>query len=66
MPDMSGRQLADAALAMRPGLKVLYATGYTRNAIVHNGVVDQNVVFLAAPFSIDALARKMRSVLDAD
>jgi signal transduction histidine kinase/ActR/RegA family two-component response regulator len=64
MPEMSGRQLADAVLRIRPSIKVLYTTGYTRNAIVHNGVVDNNVSFLAKPFSIDALARKVRDVLD--
>jgi DNA-binding NtrC family response regulator len=65
MPEMSGRQLADAVIRIRPAIKVLYTTGYTRNAIVHNGVVDNNVSFLAKPFSIDALARKVRDVLDA-
>jgi signal transduction histidine kinase/ActR/RegA family two-component response regulator len=65
MPEMSGRQLADAVIRIRPAIKVLYTTGYTRNAIVHNGVVDNNVSFLAKPFSIDALARKVRDVLNA-
>jgi signal transduction histidine kinase/CheY-like chemotaxis protein len=64
MPGMTGRQLADRAIAERPGLKVLYTTGYTRNAIVHNGIVDYGVSFLAKPFSIEALARKIREVLD--
>ena len=40
MPDMNGRQLAEAALERRPALKVLFTTGYTRNAIVHNGMLD--------------------------
>jgi signal transduction histidine kinase len=64
MPGMTGRQLADRATEQRPGLKVLYTTGYTRNAIVHNGIVDYGVAFLAKPFSIVALARKIREVLD--
>jgi signal transduction histidine kinase len=64
MPGMTGRQLADRATSDNPKLKVLYTTGYTRNAIVHNGVVDYGVSFLAKPFSIDALARKIREVLD--
>jgi signal transduction histidine kinase/CheY-like chemotaxis protein len=65
MPGMTGRQLADRATDERPNLKVLYTTGYTRNAIVHNGIVDYGVAFLAKPFSIDALARKVREVLDS-
>jgi signal transduction histidine kinase/ActR/RegA family two-component response regulator len=65
MPGMTGRQLADQAIAERPGLKVLYTTGYTRNAIVHNGMVDYGVSLLAKPFAIDALARKVREVLDS-
>ena len=65
MPGMTGRQLADRATAERPDLKVLYTTGYTRNAIVHNGIVDYGVSFLAKPFSIEALARKVREVLDS-
>jgi CheY-like chemotaxis protein len=64
MPGMSGRQLADRATEERPGLKILYTTGYTRNAIVHNGIVDYGVSLLAKPFSIVALARKIREVLD--
>jgi signal transduction histidine kinase/CheY-like chemotaxis protein len=66
MPDMNGRQLADAARAARPGLKVLFTTGYTRNAIVHNGTLDADVHFIAKPFSIAQLARKVRKVLDEE
>lgn len=65
MPDMNGRILSDRARAMRPDLKVLYTTGYTRNAIVHNGMLDHDVAFLAKPFSIQQLAMKVREVLDA-
>jgi signal transduction histidine kinase len=63
MPDMTGRQLADEALKRRPGLKVLYTTGYTRNAVVHNGVLDHGVNFIAKPFMLQDLARKLRAVL---
>lgn len=63
MPGMSGRQLADAACARQPGLKVLYTTGYTPNAIVHSGVVDVGVELLPKPFTVDQLARKVRKVL---
>jgi CheY-like chemotaxis protein len=65
MPGMSGRKLTDAALARRPDLKVLYTTGYTPNAIVHNGVVDPGVDLLTKPFGLDQVARKLRKVLDA-
>ena len=60
--DMNGRQLAAAACALRPTLKVLYTTGYTANAIVHQGVLDDGVNFIGKPFSIDALAAKVKSL----
>ena len=66
MPGMNGRQLALKALEVRQGLKVLYTTGYTRNAIVHNGVLDADVSLLAKPFTVAQLARKVREVLDGD
>jgi CheY-like chemotaxis protein len=64
MPDMNGRQLADKARETRPDLKVLYTTGFTRNAVVHNGVLDPGVALIAKPFTIDQLAIKVRLVLD--
>ena len=63
MPDMTGRVLADEAVKRRPDLKVLYTTGYTRNAVVHNGVLDPGVNFLAKPFMLQDLAVKLRTVL---
>ena len=63
MPDMNGRKLADEALARRPGLKVLFTTGYTRNAVVHNGVLDREVALIGKPFTVTALAEKVRKVL---
>lgn len=60
--DMNGRQLAAAACELRPTLKVLYTTGYTANAIVHHGVLDAGVNFIGKPFSIDALAAKVKSL----
>jgi signal transduction histidine kinase len=62
---MNGRQLADEALVRRPGLKVLFTTGYTRNAIVHHGRLDPGVQLIGKPFSMDALASKVRAILDS-
>ena len=64
MPEMNGRVLADATRAAMPNLKVLYTTGYTPNAVVHNGIIDPDVDLLPKPFSYDQLARKVRAVLD--
>jgi signal transduction histidine kinase/ActR/RegA family two-component response regulator len=64
MPGMSGRKLADEAKLRWPTLKVLYTTGYTQNAIVHNGVVDADARLLLKPYSLSDLARKIRAVLD--
>jgi PAS domain S-box-containing protein len=63
MPDTNGRQLADEACRRRPGLKVLFTTGYTRNAVVHNGVLDPGVELLGKPFTLDQLAEKVRDML---
>jgi CheY-like chemotaxis protein len=64
MPDMNGKKLADEALRRRPDLKILFTTGYTRNAVVHGGVLDPGVNFLSKPFSLEQLATKVRAVLD--
>jgi PAS domain S-box-containing protein len=64
MPDMNGRRLAEEAQKRRPHLKVLFTTGYTRNAIVHNGVLDPKVELLPKPASLEQLAAKVRMVLD--
>jgi two-component system, NtrC family, sensor kinase len=65
MPGLNGRQLADAARAIRPGLPVLFMTGYSRNAIVHQGRLDSGLSLIQKPFSRDALAAKVREALDA-
>jgi signal transduction histidine kinase len=64
MPQMNGRALADKALVQRPDLKVLFTTGYTRNAIIHNGVLDPGVNLINKPFKIEALARKLSEILE--
>lgn len=65
MPEMSGRELADAARERHPNLRVLFTTGYTRNAIVHNGIVDADVQLLGKPYTLEQLARKVRQVIAA-
>jgi signal transduction histidine kinase/CheY-like chemotaxis protein len=65
MPNgMSGRQLADLAMKLRPELPVLFTTGYSRNAIVHQGRLDANVHLLGKPYTQKELAQKIRAVLD--
>jgi PAS domain S-box-containing protein len=63
MPEINGRRLAEQAREMRPDLRVVFTTGYTRNAIVHNGVLDPGVNFLMKPYTLEQLAAKMRDVL---
>lgn len=62
--ELRGRALAEAALALRPGLRVLFMSGYTENSIIHQGRLDPDVVLLRKPFRKKDLARKLRSVLD--
>jgi CheY-like chemotaxis protein len=63
MPGMSGRELADRLAVKRPGMKVLYMSGYTNEAIMRHGVLEPGIFFLEKPFSQEALARKLREVL---
>ena len=64
MPQMSGRQLAGQLLPQRPEMRALYLSGYTENTVVRQGVLEPGVEFLAKPFSQDALAGKIREILD--
>ena len=63
MPGATGRQLVDCVLPTRPDLKVIYMTGYTRNAIVHNGMLDPGTKLLTKPFTIGDLDRVLRDVI---
>ncbi len=65
MPEMSGRDMWNELLAVRPGLKCLFMSGYTANAIAHRGVLDEGVHFLQKPFTRQALASKVRETLEA-
>ena len=64
MPEVNGAKLAEEARRRRPMLKVLFTTGYTRNAVVHNGVLDPGVEMIGKPFTLDALAVKLRIILE--
>ena len=61
---MNGRQVADAARQLRPGLKVLFITGYAENAAVGNGHLEHGMELLTKPFSIDALTSKVADMID--
>ena len=65
LPGLNGRQLAEQASRCLPGVKILFISGYARNAIVHNGVLDPGVELLPKPFTMDSLARKLDQVLQS-
>ncbi len=65
MPGLNGRELADKILSFRPGIKVLYMSGYSNNAIVQHGVLTPGLAFIEKPFSPETLAEKVRQVLVA-
>jgi CheY-like chemotaxis protein len=64
MPGMGGRALAERAARLRPGLKLLYMSGYTDDAVVRHGVLQAEAAFVQKPFRLDDLLRKVREVLD--
>ncbi|MGH3004221.1 MAG: hypothetical protein ACRDM1_16410 [Gaiellaceae bacterium] len=64
MPGMSGPEVAQAVVSLRPGTQVLYTSGYTDSAIDHHGVLEPGIAFLQKPFSADDLARKVGTLLD--
>jgi CheY-like chemotaxis protein len=64
MPGINGRELGRRAQRIRPGLKILYMTGYSRNAVLHQGRLDEGVDLLEKPISQAKLALRVREVLD--
>jgi CheY-like chemotaxis protein len=65
MPGMNGRQLAERLRSLRPTLQVLYSSGYTDDVIGQHGNVQEQLNFIAKPYSITTLGKKIRQVLDA-
>ncbi len=64
MPVMSGVDLSKRVMAIRPGVKVLYTSGYADQALVHQELLAPGTAFLQKPFTREALLRKVREVLD--
>ncbi len=64
MPHMSGKELADRMQALHPHTRILFTSAYTKNAVVHQGMLNQSVALLSKPFTPAALANKLREVLD--
>ena len=64
MPVMNGRDLVSQMTMIRPGLKTLYMSGYTANAIAHNGEIDMDVLFIQKTFSLQDFAVKVREAIE--
>ena len=64
MPGMTGPELAAALVAERPGVRVIYMSGYTDDSVVRHGVLAEGLPYLQKPFTPDALARKVRELID--
>jgi len=64
MPEMDGAALARELKAARPGMKVLFISGYTKDVIAQRGVLDEGVRLLTKPFELEALAQTVRQILD--
>jgi CheY-like chemotaxis protein len=66
MPGIGGRELAERVAQIRPGIKILYMTGYTDRAIVHHGILETDAVLLQKPFTLGTLAAKLREIMTAE
>ena len=64
MPLMGGKLLAGKMINLRPGIKVLYMSGYSENAVIHHGILELGTAFLEKPFTVEALETKVRELLD--
>jgi YesN/AraC family two-component response regulator len=65
MPGMNGRQLAKRLTEQRPGLVVLFSSGFTENVIAHHGIIDEGLHYIAKPYSVAGLEAKLHEVLSA-
>jgi CheY-like chemotaxis protein len=66
MPGISGRELADRLLVIRPDIRILFMSGYTEQAVVHHGIVAEDATLLQKPFTFGTLASKLREILTAE
>ena len=66
MPGISGRELSERVKAVRPDIRVLYMSGYTDQAVVHHGILQSDAVLLQKPFTLSALALKLREILGCE
>jgi CheY-like chemotaxis protein len=66
MPGMNGKEVANQLVALRPGLKVLFMSGYSGEVIAHHGVLEAGVAYLPKPFTPDALSAKVREMLESE
>jgi FixJ family two-component response regulator len=65
MPEMGGPELVSRLAPIRPRMKIVYVSGYTADAIDHQGMLEEGIEFLSKPVGLDTLVRKVRDVLDA-
>jgi len=66
MPGISGRELSERVKSIRPGIRVLFMSGYTDQAVVHHGILESDAVLLQKPFTVAALAAKLRDILNLE